>query len=478
MEKVGLHGMMINEEQHYYGVIAAGAIAILMVNLDTTVVTIVLPDLALLFDEPADTISLVNIAYMLSLTVLLPVFGKLSDRLGVERVFTPGYIVFSLCSMFCGMANSIYSLLLFRVLQGIGGAMLMATSAVVVVKYIPLEKRGTVFGINGMMAGIGLAIGAPVGGWLYTMLSWRWIFFINLPFGIAGFLACLWFLNRKEPRKSISAFDFQGAFLLMAALSAAVIFLSTSSLFALYPVKLSSALIAVVCFAGFVFRERHAADPLLSLSLLGNSSLTAGLMANFLYLFMLYGITFVLPFFFKYVRGDSTVVTSHFMMLFPMASMVFMPFVGRLCDRAGTRLPALAGMFLFMVSSFLFLTFTHFNPAWYIAAVFFLFGLAIALSCTAILAMIMTHAKPETTGMLSSLKAVFPILGGLLGVTAFSDIFSHGIEVAGETIEQVSLNIVSASFQYSMCLALAVAVIGFLFTLAARPAEISPSSHD
>jgi EmrB/QacA subfamily drug resistance transporter len=406
---------------------------------------------------------------MLSLTVLLPVFGKLCDRLGVERVFTPGYLVFSVCSMLCGMADSIYHLILFRVLQGIGGAMLMATSAVVVVKYIPENRRGSVFGINGMMAGIGLAIGAPLGGWLYTLLSWKWIFFINIPFGIAGFVACRKFLNRKQSPLSLKSFDLPGAILLMAALSSMVILLSTANIFAGSQVKSGSGMIALACLAGFAWWENRASDPLLHFSLLRNRPLFAGLIANFFYLFILYGITFVLPFFFKYVRGDNTVTTSHFMMIFPVASMIFMPFAGRICDWTGTRPPALFGMTLFAIASAMLTTFNMASPTWYIITTFLLLGLAIAFFCTAILAMIMTHARPETTGMLSSLKAVFPIMGGLLGVTAFADIFSHGIERSGVILEHAPAQIVSGSFTWSMYLACAASITGLLFTLAARP---------
>jgi len=458
-----------HERLHYIGVVLAGASAVLMVNLDTTVVTIILPDIARIFNTSADTISLVNVSYLLALTAFLPVFGKLSDRIGVERVFTPAYLLFALFSLLCGLAPGVNSLFLARFFQGIAGAMLMATSAVVVVKYIPEEKRGSVFGINGLMAGMGFALGAPLGGWLSTMLSWRWVFFLNIPLGLIGFYLCTRCLRRKEAPRDLNGLDYQGAILAILALSAMIITLSTAQLFHDSAVKLLAGISAVIFLLLFIRQEQRTDDPLLKLSLLRCRPFTSSLLANFTYLFFLYGLTFILPFFFMYVRQNSTIDTSHYLVVFPVVAMLIMPIAGRLCDAIGTKGPALFGMAMFAVSGILISLFTADSSAIYIVSSFCLLGAGMAFFGTAILTMTMTHATPENMGMVSALKAFFPIFGGLLGVTVFASIFSHAIEKGGMAVEHTPPALVAASFTSSMYMATGVTIVGLLFTLLSGP---------
>ncbi|MEN8189664.1 MAG: MFS transporter [Thermodesulfobacteriota bacterium] len=454
---------------HYAGVVLAGAVAILMVNLDTTVVTIILPDIGRIFGVSADTVALINVSYLLSLTAFLPVFGKLSDRIGVERVFMPGYLLFSLCSLFCGLAPGVHSLMVARFFQGIGGAMVMATSAVIVVKYIPFERRGSVFGINGLMAGIGFALGAPVGGWLSTMLSWRWVFFVNIPLGILGFYLCSICLTKREKSGKLDGLDYRGALLAVCSLVCLVMTLSTAQIFHSSTFKLLAGIGGLLFLVFFIRQERKAVDPMLKLSLLSDRRLSSSLLANFSYLFFLYGLTFLLPFFFKYVRGDSTIETSHYLAVFPLVSMVIMPLVGRFCDRVGSKLPALIGMGSFCLAALLISFFSVDTSTVAVVATFSLLGVGMAFFGTAILAMTMTHATPESMGMISGLKAFFPIFGGLLGITFFSSLFSHAIEAAGTAVEQAPPALVAESFSHSMNLAIMAVLLGFLFTLLAGP---------
>lgn len=455
--------------QQLIGFNIASATAIFMVNLDTTVVNIVLPTLAKHFNVNMTRVSLVNVSYLLSLTAFLLVFGRLSDRWGPERVFIPGYVLFTAGSALCALAQGIWDLSLYRFIQGIGGSMIFATSAVIIVKYIPPEVRGRAYGINGLFAGIGFALGSPVGGYLCSF-GWEWVFLVNIPIGLAGIFLCLRFLDDRRHVRSQEKFDLGGAVLsffalvlLIAAFQAGGRFSWTS------PGVLGCFAASGVLLVLFLFLETRVPNPLVPLSLFRSLPLSAALIANFVYLLLLYGISFIFPFYFRYIQKLTDAQTGHYMALFPLVSIVISPVTGFLCDKIGPRVLCIFSMAAFVVSTLLFLRYDAATPVTYLVATLLLFGLAMALFCTAILTLIMTHAAPGQAGILSSVKAVIPNLGGLLGVSLFSIVFTHHLLSEGEgLVETASQPALMTGFRQTMILALGVAVAGLLAALAAR----------
>ncbi|MBP7865646.1 MAG: MFS transporter [Acidobacteria bacterium] len=457
----------------------ASATAIFMVNLDTTVVNIILPTLADHFDVDMTRISLVNVAYLLSLTAFLLVFGRLSDRWGPEKIFIPGYVLFTVGSALCALSRGIWDLSAYRFVQGVGGSMIFATSAVIIVKYIPAEMRGRAYGVNGLFAGIGFALGSPVGGYLCSF-GWQWVFLVNIPIGLVGIFLCLRFLDDRTHVRSRETFDTGGAvlsffalILLIAAFQAGGKFSWTS------PGVLGCFAVSGLLWVAFLVVESRVSNPLVPLSLFRNLPLSAALIANFVYLLLLYGISFIFPFYFKYIQKLTDAQTGHCMALFPLVSIVISPVTGFLCDKIGPRVLCIFSMAVFVASTVLFLRYDAATPTTYLVVTLLLFGLAMALFCTAILTLIMTHAAPGRAGVLSSVKAVIPNLGGLLGVSMFSIVFTHHLLSEGEgLVETASLTTLMTGFRQTMVLALAVAVAGLLASLVARPRENAPAPPD
>ena len=165
-----------------------------IVNLDTYVVTVSLPPIPPPSHTTTTAISWVTLSYNLTVVSLLLTFGKLGDKIGLKKLFVIGFIVFSISSLICGLSNKLYTLIFARLLQGVGASILYALPQAIIAKYIPQEKRGMAFGILASVAALGITLGAPVSGLISGLLTWRLIFFINIPIGIFAVI----FLNKSN----------------------------------------------------------------------------------------------------------------------------------------------------------------------------------------------------------------------------------------------------------------------------------------
>jgi len=455
----------------------ASATAIFMVNLDITIVNIAIPTFCRLFAiDPTDA-SMVVLSYLLALTGFLLVAGKLSDRFGTERVFMLGYFVFSAGSLLCALAHSFTALVLFRFIQGLGSSLLFATSAVIVVRYVAPEKRGRAYGLNGLFAGIAFALGSPVGGFLIHSLGWQWIFLVNIPVSIVGISLSLYSFVWPRMERSESGFDYMGSLLSFLAL--------TSMLFALNrgedmgwhsPAILCSIALAALFFTLFITHEKKCSCPILEVSLFKNMKLNATLMANFIYLMLLCGITFVLPFYFEELKGFTPQKAGLFMMIFPILSMFISPLSGYLSDRIGPRTVCVTGMGLFLAACSVFLCFTAATPDHVIVVTELVLGLGMALFMTAVLTMVMTFAEPGNLGMLSAIKAVVPQIGASIGVAVFAFLYNMPSHAVPGTELQANPALFLAGYRSAMLFGVVLAVAGIVASALSGPKKISVSS--
>jgi EmrB/QacA subfamily drug resistance transporter len=451
-----------SETLHRLGIVMAGALAIFMVNLDATVVNIVLPELSGRFDINAGQASLVVLAYLLSLTGTSLMFGRLSDMKGPERIFISGYLVFSVGSGLCTLTWDLWSLVIARFLQGVGGAMIFATSAVIVMRYIPVDMRGRAYAVNGMMAGIGFAMGSPVGGFLSHHFGWRAVFLVNVPVGLVGLALCMKFLTRRDHKAITPPFDIWGAvasFLMLAVLVGALHTFSHGAQFN----RVGSSALATAALIGIVFIwiEKHHAHPLLTLRIFKNRQLDFALAATACYYVILQGTAFLFPFYFIHARGMTEIRTGALLFAGPLVTIILGPVAGWLCDKVGPKVPCLIGSGLFIVSVLLFMSFDLRTPIVELLGALILFGVAMSLYSAPILTLTMSHAEPDTIGILSSVKAVLPSVIGMLGVGVFAVIYTYASKASLSVGPAAS----EAGFHTTMYIALGVAAACLLFTV-------------
>ena len=183
-----------------------------MATLDSSIVNVALPTISGQLQADLATLQWVVTAYLLTISSLLPVFGRIADLLGRRRVFSFGFLVFTLGSILCGLAPSIWVLIGMRILQAIGASMLMANSAALIIANFPPKERGRALGLTGTVVALGSLTGPALGGILVGLLDWRSIFYINLPIGILGYLAARIILPEDEAQQNKETFDYVGSF--------------------------------------------------------------------------------------------------------------------------------------------------------------------------------------------------------------------------------------------------------------------------
>ena len=260
-----------------------------MGQLDASIVTLAFPALQAEFGLPLAAVQWVSLAYLLALVGLLAAAGRVADAAGRKRMYLWGFAVFTAASVACGLAPGLGWLVGFRVLQAAGAAMLQSNSVALVVGAVPRDRMRAALGVQAAAQALGLALGPAVGALLVSTAGWRWVFLVNAPVGLVGWLAGRYLLPRTRERTPLGRFDGVGLALLVVVSTALLLALSVVSGLAV-PWWVAAALVALALLAGagFVQRERRTASPLVDLGLLHPRAVSFGLvgaLAGYLVLF-------------------------------------------------------------------------------------------------------------------------------------------------------------------------------------------------
>ena len=319
-----------------------------MANVDSTAVTVALPTMAREFDVRLDALQWVLTAYLLTITAILPLFGRLADMVGRKRVLNTGLVLFVIGSLVVALAPTFPVLIASRALQGVGASMFMATIMATAVSSFPPGQRGRVLGLISSMVAAGTLLGPPLGGILTDAYGWRSIFLINLPIGLLGAVGTFVFVPRHTGSGGgIRSLDLPGATLFATFVTGLLLGLGRGPASGWASPEVVGLLTgAGAALALFVLRERRTSRPLIDLTLLRRRVFGLGILAAFLYFTLLTITPFLFPLYLQEVLGWSTSSTGLVMTLQAVAMLVVSPLSGWWSDRAGSRLPALAALTL------------------------------------------------------------------------------------------------------------------------------------
>jgi EmrB/QacA subfamily drug resistance transporter len=318
--------------------------AVMMTAIDTTAVILALPTMLSDLHTGLVTGVWIIMAYLLVLATLGTQVGRLGDMYGRVRMFNVGFFVFTLASLLSGLAGNGTEIIAFRTIQGVGGAMLFANSGAIVADTFPPRRRGMAYGLTGVGYSTGAIVGILLGGVLTTFVSWRWIFFLNLPIGLIAGLLAYRFLVERSPRQ-VRRLDLVGMGLLTLGL---VLVLITAAYTAGFgwsgslAVGLAAGVASLAAFA--LWEARFAREPLLDFRILRRWTLSASILAAFFQSTANLAVLFVVIMYLQGVRGLSPFTASVLLVPGYLLGAFLAPFAGRSSDRHGARIVASIGL--------------------------------------------------------------------------------------------------------------------------------------
>ena len=322
-------------------VVATVSIGAFMGQLDASIVTLALPRIGRAFSVGPGVAVWVSLSYLLALVCALPVSGHLADRFGRKRLYVQGFAVFALASAACGLAPDLPALVLARVVQGAGAALLQANSVALIRETLEPRDLGRGIGIQGAAQALGLALGPAAGGLLLALGDWRLLFLVNVPAGAAGVLAGVLLLPRSVTLLRGRRFDTVGALLLPLAIAPPLVALTLAHRWGA-PASIAIAAGGLAVGVALVAVERRAGAPLLDLALLRRRPFPSALASGALAQTALFGALVALPFALA-ARGIGSVAIGLELAALPIALGICAPFAGRLGARASAGGLALAG---------------------------------------------------------------------------------------------------------------------------------------
>ncbi len=327
-------------------IVAVTCLGATMGQFDASVVQLALPDLAVVFKTSETLASWVALSYVLAFSAALPIFGKLCEIFGRKRLYLAGLLVFITASALCGIAGNLTELILFRVLQGIGGAVLGANSIVILSRAAGKEHRARAMGYFSAAQAVGVSLGPIAGGLLLGFFGWQAIFWVTVPVGIVAALLG-WIILPDDTERDPRPFDWQGALLLGPALVALVVVLNHVAEWGLASAPaLGFGIAGVLLLALFIWREKSTASPLIDLGIFASKPFTLGVVAVLLSYALLYGMFYLMSY--AAIRGlhEPPERAGLRLSAIPIALGIAAPFAGAMVKRWGTSTLALFGMTL------------------------------------------------------------------------------------------------------------------------------------
>ncbi|PSR20982.1 MAG: MFS transporter [Sulfobacillus acidophilus] len=326
-------------------VVGTVCIGAFMAAVDASIVNVALPELSRYYHASASITGWVLISYLLTLATLLTLFGRLADMWGRRPLYTFGFLVFIIGSASCGAAPSLVFLIVSRVFQAAGAAMLQANSVAIITATVPANVRGRAIGFQGSAQAVGLSVGPAVGGALIALFGWRAIFYVNVPVGIIGTLMAAAILPRDKLTVKSTTFDWWGAIIFSPALVALMMAVTIAPHVGwTSPEVLALFAVTVVLTWTFLLREKRFRAPLVDLRLFKSGVFSIGNVTGLLSYLVMFGVLFLMPYFFEKVSRFPSAVVGLLLTAVPIGMTVVSPQAGGLADRYGSRVLTTVGM--------------------------------------------------------------------------------------------------------------------------------------
>ena len=450
-------------------VIALGSF---MAGLDGTIVNIALPNIAKSLNVSTVMASWVLNAYLIILVSLLLAASRLGDMKGYRNIFLGGFALFTAGSLLCGLSSTIDTLIMSRMIQAVGGAVISALGAVMITSYLSSSLRGQALGIVAMFLMLGAALGPVVGGFLTSAFSWQYIFFVNLPVGVFAILLGMRILPRRAPLNPKAKIDISGVLLIFVALGSLIVGLTSVQGNKPY-IGMAALAISVIFWILFVVQERRANEPLVNITHFANRAYSLQNVNVMLIQMAMTGVMVIMPFFLELVKKIPTDNAGTILLTLPVGMIVTAPIAGRISDVIGTRKPIITGFVLCAVALFFLSTISVHTSVGHICIYLLLLGAGTGVAFSPLNSAVMGECPAKDRGSTSGLVRMMANLGSSLGVAVVMLVATAaaGPKLAEVSSHQLSSINLAGAFDAAFLFCMAVEVLGIILMLLVKEKE-------
>jgi len=447
------------------------SVAYFMVALDTLVVVTALPSIHRDLGGNVGTLQWTVNAYVLAFGATIITAAALGDRIGRRRMYLIGLTIFTAASAACALAPNVAVLIACRAVEGIGAGIIMPLGLTLLTSAFPVERRGAVIGIWGGVAGLAVASGPLIGGAVTQGLNWHWIFWVNVPIGILA-IAGSW-LRLADSRGAASRLDLPALVLVAVGVGALTWGLVQAGQAGWASASTVAGLAAgAAAIAAFLAWERHAAEPMIPLTLFRASRFSAAVATQFLMAAAIYSAAFLTSQFFQFALGDSPLGTGLRFLPWTATPMVVAPIAGALFDRVGAR-PLIVPGLLMQAAGFAWIVYLAARPTGYVGYVapFVIAGVGISMALPCVSAAGLNAVSPQSLGKAAGVMNTMQQFGAVFGIAVATTVFNAHGSLASATA-------ITSGYRPALGVAAGLSVLGALAALglrrAPRPAAAGP----
>jgi EmrB/QacA subfamily drug resistance transporter len=461
-----MKALIFAEETRKWFTLAAVAFGLFMIMLDNTVVNVALPSIQRDLDVGLSELEWVVTGYALTFAALMLIGGKVADAYGRRRIFVIGIVVFTLASLWCGLADSGEMLIAARIVQGAGAALMNPATLSIIAATFPPRQRGAAIGIWAGVSALALAIGPLVGGFITEHFEWNWIFFINVPIGILGIGASYLFIDesRDETHERLDLPGLTTSGLGLFALTYALI---EANNYGWGSTRIVGAfVIAAVSLTVFVLLERHQRAPMLPLELFRNRTYTGANLTILLVALAMFGVFFFVSLYMQNILGYSPVEAGAAFLPMTLLIILIAPIAGRMTDRLGSRWFMTVGMLLIAGQLVYFSRLGPDADFWELLPAMLIGGVGMASTMTPSAAAATRSVPVDKAGVGSAVLNACRQVGGTMGIAVMGAIMAY--EAAGRRTTEAFMDGFQAALLVAAGIAAAGAIVAFVLV---RPHE-------
>ena len=474
-------GVDAGHDSYKWWALSCTSLGMLLATVNSGTLIIALPDLERSLHTSLLTLVWVILVYMIASTVLVLSAGRLSDQFGRKQAYIGGFLAFAAASLGAGFAGSGTELILWRVLQGVGGAFLFANAAAIVTDAFPREQLGVAMGTNTMVAAVGLVIGPVLGGALVA-ISWHWVFWFNVPFGLLGSAWAFVVLHEITGRSEDTSFDALGTITFLLGLTGLVLGISKGGIEGWHsPLVFGGLAAAVVFLPLFVVIERHHRAPMLDLTIFKNRLFSAAAAAAFLNGLARFALMFVFVFYFQGVQGDSPILAGLKLAPLAVGMVIASPIAGIYADRHGSRALSSIGMLVTALGLGLMTTLARDTSYWWPGLYMLVVGIGSGMFNSPNTAAMMGTVAPHRRGIAAGARVLVQNTGAVLSIAFVMAIITAAVPQSvlfnvfsglGQRISSEQLAPFLANMHTALWCLTGVSILGAVVSFA-RPKHVS-----